>query len=318
MPELPDVDVYVEALAARIGGRPIERVDLRSPFLLRTVAPPLRETNGKRVTGVRRVGKRIVLALEDDLFVALHLMIAGRLHWRGGGEKPGRGGAVLLAIELPNGTLTLTEAGSKRRAAVHVVRGEEALRALDRGGIEPLDASAEAFEAALRRENHTLKRALTDPRLFAGIGNAYSDEILHAARLSPVALTQRLGPEEVARLHAATREVLVGWRDRLRASAQGRFPERVTAFRDGMAVHGRHRQPCPACGTPVQRIVHAENETNYCPRCQTGGRILSDRSLARLLKDDWPRTIDELERNPALAGRGDAVASRGAVKDPSR
>jgi formamidopyrimidine-DNA glycosylase len=228
-------------------------------------------------------------------------MIAGRLHWRGGGDKPGRGGSVLAALGFPRGILTLTEAGTKRRAAIHLVRGEPALAALDRGGIEPLAAGAAEFREALARENHTLKRALTDPRLFSGIGNAYSDEILHRARLSPVALTQRLDDREVARLRDATRAVLGEWTERLRAEAGGRFPEGVTAFRPGMAVHGRHRQPCPACGTAVQRIVHAANETNYCPRCQTGGRILSDRSLARLLKEDWPRTVDELERNPALS-----------------
>jgi formamidopyrimidine-DNA glycosylase len=300
VPELPDVDLYVEALAARVAGDPLLRVELRSPFLLRTADPPISAAAGKRVTAVRRVGKRVVLGLEEELFLALHLMIAGRLHWRGGGEKPGRGGATLAALEFPRGVLTLTEAGSRRRAALHLVRGEAALAALDRGGLEPLAAAADAFRARLLSERHTLKRALTDPRLFSGIGNAYSDEILHRARLSPVQLTSNLDEGEVAALHAATRAVLAEWTARLRAEAAGRFPEGVTAFRPEMAVHGRHRLPCPDCGTPVQRIVHAENETNYCPRCQTGGRILSDRSLARLLKDDWPRTIDELERNPGL------------------
>ena len=309
MPELPDVDVYVEALAARVAGATLERVELKTPFLLRTVDPPLSAAAGRRVAGVRRLGKRVVIALEGDLFLAIHLMIAGRLHWRGepgspgSGDKPGRGGTPLAAFVFSTGTLTLTEAGSKRRAALHLVTGEAALLALDRGGLEPLGATLEAFRSALVRENHTLKRALTDPRLFAGIGNAYSDEILHRARLSPVALTQRLDADDVARLHAATQAVLVEWRDRLRAAAGGKFPEGVTAFRPEMAVHGRHRQPCPDCGTAVQRIVHAENETNYCPRCQTEGRILSDRSLARLLKDDWPRTIEELERTPGFGVR---------------
>ncbi len=300
MPELPDIAVYVEAIEARVRGAPLESIRLGSPFLLRSAEPPLRAAEGRRVAAVRRLGKRIVLVLEDDLFLALHLMIAGRLHWKGRGAKlPGRVG--LAGFDFPSGSLILTEAGSKRRAALHLVRGEAALLALDRGGLEPLAASAAAFEAALRRENHTLKRALTDPGLFSGIGNAYSDEILHRARLSPVKLTSRLDAAEVARLHAATQEVLAEWVARLRREAAGGFPEGVTAFRDEMAVHGRHRRPCPVCGTLVQRIVRAENEVNYCPRCQTGGQILSDRSLARLLKQDWPRTIEELERNPALA-----------------
>jgi formamidopyrimidine-DNA glycosylase len=301
VPELPDVEVYVEALQARAAGAVLERVEVRTPFLVRTVDPPLRAAHGRRVTGVRRLGKRVVLELEDGLFLAIHLMIAGRLHGRAPGEKPGRVG--LAALVLSTGTLTLTEAGSKRRAALHLVRGEAALAALDRGGLEPLLASPAAFREALLSENHTLKRALTDPRLFSGIGNAYSDEILHRARLSPVQLTRRLDEPEIARLGEATRAVLAEWRDRLRAAAGAGFPEKVTAFRPEMAVHGKHRQPCPDCGTAIQRIVHAENETNYCPRCQTGGRILSDRSLARLLKEDWPRTIDELERNPGLGVR---------------
>ena len=305
MPELPDVEVYAEALRARIVGQPLLGVRLASPFLLRSADPPLSEANGRRVLGVRRLGKRIVLALEGDLHLALHLMIAGRLHWtpRGDGGEPPKGarrGRALATLEFPNGALVLTEAGTKRRAALHLVRGEGALRALDRGGLEPLEADLAAFREALTRENHTLKRALTDPSLFSGIGNAYSDEILHRARLSPVKLTSRLDAAEIARLHAATREVLADWTERLRREAAGGFPEGVTAFRDGMAVHGRHRQPCPVCGTLVQRIVRAENEVNYCPRCQTGGQILSDRSLARLLKSDWPRTIEELEKNPAL------------------
>jgi formamidopyrimidine-DNA glycosylase len=299
VPELPDLEVYVEALAARVAGAPLLRVRLGSPFLLRSAEVPLAEAHGRRVLSVRRIGKRIVLALAGDLFLALHLMIAGRLHWKPAGAKlPGRAG--LAAFDFPGGTLVLTEAGTKRRAALHLVRGEAALAALDRGGIEPLAADLEAFRAALLRENHTLKRALTDPRLFAGIGNAYSDEILHRARLSPVKLTSRLSPEEIATLHDATRAVLTEWTERLRREAGGELPEGVTAFREEMAVHGKHRHPCPVCGTAVQRIVRAENEVNYCPRCQTGGQILSDRSLARLLKEDWPRTIEELERNPAL------------------
>jgi formamidopyrimidine-DNA glycosylase len=316
MPELPDVEVYAEALRARLSGAPLEAVRLGSPFLLRSATPPLSEAFGRRVVAVRRLGKRLVLALEGDLFLALHLMIAGRLHWKERGAKlPGRVG--LAAFDFPAGTLTLTEAGTKRRAALHLVRGEAALAALDRGGIEPLAATREAFAAALRSENHTLKRALTDPRLFAGIGNAYSDEILHRARLSPVKLTSRLADEEVAQLHEATVAVLGEWTARLRAEAAaspGGFPEKVTAFRPEMAVHGKHRQPCPVCGTLVQRIVRAENEVNYCPRCQTGGQILSDRSLARLLKEDWPRTIDELERNPALSTARPPPAGRGGRK----
>jgi formamidopyrimidine-DNA glycosylase len=309
VPELPDIEVYVEALAARVLGQPLERLRIASPFLVRSVDPPLREAEGRRVLAVRRLGKRIVLALEGDLLLALHLMIAGRLHWRDPGAKlPGRQG--LAALDFPNGTLVLTEAGSKRRAALHLVRGEAALAALDRGGLEPLGADLPAFRAALLRGNHTLKRALTDPSLFSGIGNAYSDEILHRARLSPVKLTSRLDDEEIARLHAATRTVLSEWTERLRRETGAGFPEGVTAFREGMAVHGRHRQPCPVCGSPIQRIVRAENEVNYCPRCQTGGQILSDRSLARLLKSDWPRTIEELERNPALGVRGPAPARR--------
>jgi formamidopyrimidine-DNA glycosylase len=309
VPELPDIAVYVEAIEARVRGAPLESIRLGSPFLLRSADPPIRAAEGRRVAAVRRLGKRIVLVLEDDLFLALHLMIAGRLHWKQRGAKlPGRVG--LAGFDFPSGSLVLTEAGSKRRAALHLVRCEAALLALDRGGLEPLGASAAAFEAALRRENHTLKRALTDPRLFSGIGNAYSDEILHRARLSPVKLTSRLEASDIDALHAATRAVLTEWTDRLRAEAGGDFPEGVTAFRPEMAVHGRHRQPCPTCGTAVQRIVRAENEVNYCPRCQTGGQILSDRSLARLLKEDWPRTIDELERNPGLGLRAPPPGTR--------
>jgi formamidopyrimidine-DNA glycosylase len=294
VPELPDVEVYVEALRDRVVGRPLERVRLASPFLLRTVDPPLSSFAGRRVEAVSRLGKRVVLALEGELFLSLHLMIAGRLHWKPPGAKlPGKLG--LAALDFPDGTLTLTEAGTKRRAALHAFSGRTGLVALDRGGIEPLGASPAAFREAILRENHTLKRALTDPRLLAGIGGAYSDEILHRARLSPLQLTSHLDPGEVERLRLATREVLLEWTERLWRAAGGGFPEKVTAFREGMAVHGRHRQPCPACGTAVQRIVHAGNETNYCPRCQTGGRILSDRSLSRLLRDDWPRTVEEME-----------------------
>ena len=300
MPELPDLTVYLEALQARCLGQPLLGAALGNPFLLRTADPPLSCVTGRAVQAVRRLGKRLVLSLEGDLHLALHLMIAGRLHWRAPGSAP-PGRSALLALAFPTGTLTLTEAGSKRRAALHLLAGEAALRALDRGGLEPLEVGLPAFAAALRRENHTLKRALTDPSLLAGIGNAYSDELLHRARLSPVALTASLDDPAMARLFDATRATLLDWTDRLRREAGGAFPEKVTAFREGMAVHGRHRQPCPACGTLVQRIVRAENEVNYCPRCQTGGRILSDRSLARLLKADWPRTVEALEQHPALS-----------------
>ena len=300
----------MEALSARVLNQPLLKVRLKSLFLLRSADPPLSAAEGRRVLSVRRLGKRIVLSLEGGLHLSLHLMIAGRLHFRElGAEPPGRLG--LAAFDFPNGTLVLTEASKKRRAALHLVLGEAPLLALDRGGLEPLEADLPSFAAALRRENHTLKRALTDPGLFSGIGNAYSDEILHAARLSPVKLTQRLGEEEVARLHHATRETLKRWTEILRREAKGEFPEGVTAFRPGMAVHGRHRLPCPVCGSPVQRIVRAENEVNYCPRCQTDGQILSDRSLARLLKQDWPRTIEELEKNPALGirSKGESAAA---------
>jgi formamidopyrimidine-DNA glycosylase len=294
MPELPDVAVYIEALAARIGGARLEGVRLLTPFLLRSVDPPLADAAGRAVTGLRRLGKRIVIALAGDRFLVLHLMIAGRLHWkRAGARPPGRIG--LAAFDFSTGTLVLTEAGTKRRASLHLVRGEEALRALDPGGLEVLDADPAAFHAALARESHTLKRALTDPRILSGIGNAYSDEILHRARLSPVALTRQLSDAESARLLDACRTTLAEWIDRLRAEAGGEFPEGVTAFRPGMAVHGRYGQPCPVCGAPVQRIVHADDETNYCARCQTGGRLLADRALSRLLREDWPRTLEELE-----------------------
>jgi formamidopyrimidine-DNA glycosylase len=298
VPELPDVTVYVEALARRVVGEPLERVRLASPFLLRSVEPPLAAAEGRRILGVRRLGKRIVLELEGGLFLVLHLMIAGRLRWRdrgiqGPAKVPGRNG--LAAFDFPSGTLLLTEAGSKKRASLHVVRGEAGLAAHDPGGLEVLEADLAAFRAALARESHTLKRALTDPHLVSGIGNAYSDEILHRARLSPFKLTGSLSPEEAERLYRAAREVLVEWTERSRREAGEGFPEKVTAFRPGMAVHGRYRQPCPVCGAPVQRILYAENEADYCPRCQTGGKLLADRVLSRLLKDDWPRTLEELE-----------------------
>jgi formamidopyrimidine-DNA glycosylase len=291
MPELPDITVYVEALERRVAGQPLERVKLASPFVLRSFDPPLDAVNGRTVRGLRRIGKRIVLDLGDELFVVLHLMIAGRLHWRAPGEKR-RPQGILASFELANGTLHFTEAGTRKRASITVVRGEDALRAIDPGGIEPLAATFEAFDATLRSESHTLKRALTDPRLFSGIGNAYSDEILHAARLSPLKLTRSLTEEESRRLHHGVRVTLASWTDILRAEAGAKFPEKVTAFREGMAVHGRYKQPCPVCGSPVQRIVYAENECNYCATCQTGGKLLADRSLSRLLKDDWPKTID--------------------------
>jgi formamidopyrimidine-DNA glycosylase len=300
MPELPDVDVYVAALHARVLRATLEQVRLKSPFLLRTVAPSVTAAHGKRVTGVRRLGKRVVIALEGDLFLAIHLMIAGRLHWKPKGTKLA-GKLALAAFDFTTGTLTLTEAGTKKRASLHVVHGENELAALSRGGIEPLDATLDEFRATLTRENRTLKRALTDPAIFSGIGNAYSDEILHAAKLSPTQLTRNLDDGELARLCYATRATLIAWRDRLAAEAGENFPERVTAFRPGMAVHGRHRQPCPVCGAPVQRIVYAANESNYCARCQTGGKLLADRALSRLLGKDWPRTLEELEgRSPTF------------------
>ncbi len=303
MPELPDVVVYIEALERRILGTVLERVRLRSPFLLRSVDPPLGEVEGREVRALRRIGKRIALELEDELFLVLHLMIAGRLHWRPAGAKPHRKKG-LAAFDFSSGTLSLTEAGSKKRAALHLVRGEACLRQHDPGGLEVLTAELGEFRAALTRESHTLKRALTDARFFSGIGNAYSDEILHAARLSPVTLTQKLDGEEVARLFEATQRVLNEWTERLRSQAGDSFPERVTAFREGMAVHGRYREPCPSCGAPVQRIVYATRETNYCAPCQTQGKLLEDRALSRLLKRDWPRTLDELE---AVRARGRRV-----------
>jgi formamidopyrimidine-DNA glycosylase len=302
--------VYIEALTAHVAGRRLDRIRLMSPFVLRTVDPPLDHLFGATVQGVSRVGKRIALAfgpstslgpgpLTDPgaLILVIHLMIAGRLRWRGPGEKAGVGAKIILAaLEFEHGTLLFTEAGSKKRASLQVVRGADALRAIDPGGIEPLDATLEAFRAALTRENHTLKRALTDPHIFSGIGNAYSDEILHDARLSPMKLTSSLDADEIARLYHATRSTLQHWILRLREDAAGEFPEKVTAFRDGMAVHGRYRQPCPVCGSPIQRIAYAHNEANYCATCQTGGKLLSDRALSRLLKDDWPRTLEEMER----------------------
>jgi formamidopyrimidine-DNA glycosylase len=293
VPELPDVVVYIEALEQRILGETLERVQLLSPFLLRTAVPPLESLHGRRVEQLRRLGKRIAIGVEGGLFLVLHLMIAGRLRWLAPRDKP-PGRITLAVFELSSGRLALTEAGTRRRASLHVIQGEDALAQFDRGGLEVLQADLAAFRARLLAERHTLKRALADPRLFSGIGNAYSDEILHRARLSPVVMTQSLSDEEVRRLYDATRTTLEDWTARLRAEAGEGFPEKVTAFRSGMAVHGRYGQPCPVCAAPVQRIVYAENETNYCARCQTGGRILADRALSRLLKKSWPRSIDEL------------------------
>ena len=292
MPELPDILLYQHALAARIEGVRLKRLRIPSPFLLRTADPPVADLAGRTVQDVRRLGKRIVLAFDEDYFAVLHLMIAGRLHWKLPGVRiPGRSG--LAAWDFPDGSLLLTEAATKHRASLHLVRGAAALAAHDRGGLDVLSATLEQFGAALTRESHTLKRALTDPRLLDGIGNAYSDEILHAARLSPLRLTGQLTPEETDRLFRATRQTLEYWIDRLRVDAGDGFPEKVTAFREGMAVHGRFRQPCPVCGLPIQRIRYAENEVNYCATCQTGGRLLADRSLSRLLKEDWPRSLEE-------------------------
>jgi len=299
MPELPDIAAYLIALEPRIAGRTLERVRVGSPFLLRSIQPPLAEAHGRAVRELRRVGKRIAIGLEGELWLVLHLMIAGRLHWRPAGAKIG-GRQNLAAFDFAGGSLTLTEAGAKRRASLHVAQGEDGLRALDPGGIDVFTANLASFRSALAAENHTLKRALTDPRVLSGIGNSYSDEILHAAQLSPLAQTQKLKPEEWERLFTATRETLTAWIERLGAEARLAFPEKVTAFRDGMAVHGRYGKPCPRCGEKVLRIRYADNETNYCARCQTGGRVLADRGLSRLLGADWPRTLDELE---ALARR---------------
>ncbi len=295
MPELPDVTVYIEALERRILGQRLAGVRLASPFLLRTVTPPIAAAEGRRVEGIRRIGKRIAIGLADEFWLVVHLMVAGRLHWRGPDAKLAAK-RDLAAFDFAAGALVLTEAGAKKRASLHVVQGDAALAAIDPGGIEVLDAGLDAFRAALTRENHTLKRALTDPRIFSGIGNAYSDEILHRGRLSPVAMSGKLSAEEIARLYRATGATLGDWIDRLRAETGEGFPEKVTAFRPAMAVHCRYGRPCPDCGTAVQRIRYAANETNYCPRCQTGGKVLADRSLSRLLKRDWPKTVDELER----------------------
>lgn len=294
MPELPDITIYIERLRPRVEGQCLERARVASPFLLRTFEPALADVEGKRVVGLRRLGKRIVFCVESDLFLVFHLMIAGRFHWKlRDAAVPRRVG--LAAFDFPSGTLLLTEASTKKRASLHVVQGERALAELDPGGLEVLEADEESFRAVLAKENHTLKRELTDPRLFSGIGNAYSDEILHRARLSPLALTRKLREPEIRRLYEAIRATLSEWIDKLRTEVGEGFPEKVTAFRPGMAVHGRFGKPCPDCGTKVQRIVYAENETNYCPRCQTDGRVLADRSLSRLLKKDWPRLIEDLE-----------------------
>jgi len=294
MPELPDIVAYMAALQPRLTGQRLEKVRLSGPFLLRTVDPPVAEVEGHTVRELRRIGKRIAIGMDNDLWLVVHLMIAGRLHWRRRSAKLG-GRQNLAAFDFPEGSLVLTEAGARRRASLHIVKGEEGLRALDPGGIDVFSSDLDAFRAALTAENHTLKRALTDPRLLNGIGNAYSDEILHAARLSPVALTHKLDPHEWQRLYQAARQTLQLWTDRLRAEAETGFPEKVTAFRRGMAVHGRYGEPCPRCGDKVLRIRYADNETNYCARCQTGGRVLADRSLSRLLRSDWPRTLNELE-----------------------
>ena len=294
MPELPDIAAYITALEARILGQKLEHVRLGSVFLLRTADPPLSSAEGRTVVALRRIGKRIAIGVEGDLWLVLHLMIAGRLHWKAPHAKLA-GRNALAAFDFPNGSLVLTEAGSKRRASLYILRGEEGLHSVDPGGVEIFSTDLEGFKAALSQENRTLKRAMTDPRLISGVGNAYSDEILHAAQLSPITLTHKLKPEEWARLFDATRSTLTLWMDRMRAEAEKNFPEKVTAFRPEMAVHGRFDQPCPRCGEKVQRIRYADNETNYCAKCQTGGKVLADRSLSRLLGSDWPRTLDELE-----------------------
>ncbi len=294
MPELPDITVYLEALEARILGQRLEQIRVSTPFLLRTTQPGPDQFGGRSVVGLRRIGKRIAIGVDGDFWAVLHLMIAGRLHWHpSGGKQPGRN--ILAVFDFASGALSLTEAGSRKRASLHLVQGEDGLRAMDPGGVDVLSADLSAFASALTATNHTLKRALTDPRLFSGIGNAYSDEILHTAQLSPIAMTQKLKVEEIDRLYVATRASLADWTNRLRTDAGAGFPEKVTAFRKGMAVHGRYGEPCPRCETKVQRIRYADNETNYCPKCQTGGRLLADRGLSRLLKQDWPRTMEQLE-----------------------
>jgi formamidopyrimidine-DNA glycosylase len=299
MPELPDITVYIEALEQRILNRTLERALIAGPFLLRSADPPVSAVDGRKVRELRRIGKRIAIGFDNDVWLVLHLMIAGRLHWfdpkKNERRKPPDGRRVLAAFEFDSGTLTLTEAGSRKRASLHVIAGEDGLKSLDPGGIDPLSATPAQFAAALTASNHTLKRSLTDPRIFSGIGNSYSDEILHRAQLSPVMLTSRINPEEIARLHGAVREIVQEWIAKLRDEAGGKFPEKVTAFREGMAVHGRYGQPCPRCGAKVQRIRYASNETNYCARCQTGGKLLADRGLSRLLREDWPRTLEEME-----------------------
>jgi formamidopyrimidine-DNA glycosylase len=293
MPEIPDIEAYLAALRVRLGGQTLRSIRLRSAFLLRTVDPPIDDLAGRRVLGLRRIGKRIVFEFEGDLFLVLHLMRLGRLHWRDAGTRIGT--SALMSLEFEQGTLTLTESGRKHSASLNLVRGRGALAAFDRGGLETGGATLEAFTQALQRENHTLKRALTDPRIFSGIGNAFSDEILHRARLSPLKRTTGMSDDEIARLYEATRAILDEWTARLVAEANEAFPGKVTAFKPGMAVHGRFREPCPVCGAPIQRIAYADSETNYCAHCQTGGKLLADRLLSRLLHDDWPRTLDELE-----------------------
>jgi formamidopyrimidine-DNA glycosylase len=299
MPELPDITIYIESLQSRIVGQPLERIRIASPFLLRSVDPPISEAENKRVLALRRVGKQTVWELEGELFIVFHLMIAGRFHWKQRGAKV-VGKVGLAAFDFPNGTLLMTEASTKKRASLHLVKGESSLAQFNRGGVEVLNASLEQFTVALLRENHTLKRTLTDARLLSAIGNAYSDEILHRAKLSPLRQSQKLSPAEISRLYIAAKETLKEWIERLRTQTGASFPEKVTAFHPEMAVHGKFGKPCPACGTVVQRIVYAENECNYCPRCQMDGKILADRSLSRLLKDDWPKTIEELEQSPGL------------------
>ena len=313
MPELPDIVIYIEQLESRVLNEPVQSIRLLTPFLLRSVTPPLQAAVGRKVASLLRLGKRVVFGLEGDLFLVVHLMIAGRLHWRPTGVlKTGRN--CLAIFSFPSGSLLLTEAGSKKRASLHLVRGEAELQVLNRGGVEVLDCDLSGFRRALLRENHTLKRALTDPRLFSGIGNAYSDEILHRARLSPVALTQRLPEEAVERLFTASQGILREWVQRLREETGRTFPEKVTAFRPGMSVHGRFQKPCPVCGTAVQRIAHAENEANYCPRCQTGGKLLADRALSRLLKTDWPRTLEEMENRKTAAKSESTVFNEGCPR----